>query len=471
MKRTILFLMTGLFVLSMLSGCAKELTDEEMFAKLGDDKIIAKANEIIAEKEKLSPAETAAAAASAPTDVSEPLSKPTPLLPLAPIDLMGEKLNPFYNTDFPDGYTPFAAKFDTGDPDKNEKPTYLLYLTAQGDVAEIVDFVARLAGFDDETSIESFVNETKKGNGYAIDGTSNGKGMNILCNIKTTSNGADFDQCDDVDGCRLELIALIDKENVPQYRAVFTDNYNLKAFGNMAESLAGSLLPDNFSVTVNTQKPKFTMVNAVHQVNDAAVLIKSMSENLKYDWYDKEGNAIGVSYGRIDSGIKAEENNRIKIDQTLNDSETASRDYTKPDVSLSALGFDFNEKDALCIYENNGYRIAIHKPEWGERKEKSNIEFFYTANGYNFVIWYIDSEKRYTVQVDKGKSIAKYEYFAAENRYDEGYPDKEAVQKLFKKIFTDSEPYQYNEAIDRFNKYFSDTFGMPMEKVYALPLK
>lgn len=199
-----------------------------------------------------------------------------------------------------------------------------------------------------------------------------------------------------------------------------------------------------------------------------------MSENLKYDWYDKIGNAIGISYGRISSGIKADiENNLIKIDQALNDADTASRDYIKPDVTFISLGFNYSEKDALCVYEDkqNGYRISIYKPQWGQRKDKWNIEFFYNTNGYNLVIWYIESEQRYTVQADKGKLIAKYEYFAGENRYGGEYPNQETIQKLFKNVFGDSGEYQYQAAIDMLNKYISDTFGMTMEKLYALPLK
>ena len=468
MRRAILFLLIGLLVFPMLSGCAKELTDEEMFAKLGNDKILARASEIIAKKE--TPPAAALSVTTAMTTI-EPTETPEKKL-LAPINLLGKEFNPFYDVDFPEGYEPYAAKFDTGDPNKNEKPIYSLYLTAKGDPAAIVDFAARLAGIDDEASIGSFAKEIKKSSACIIDGTSNGKGMNIVCGVKKTQQGSDYEQCDDVDGCRLELIALIDKESIPEYRAVFTDNYNFKIFGSFSESFTGSLIPDRFSVTVNTQKPKFILVSGVHQINDPAALIKSMSENLKYDWYDKEGICIGLSYGRINTGIKADvENNLVTVEHTLNDAGTASRDYIKPDVSLSTLGFGYSEKDALCVYENNGYRVAVHKPEWGQRKDKWNIEFFYNTNGYNLAIWYIESEQRYTVQVDKGSSVAKYDYYAAENRFGDEYPNQETIQKLFEKVFGNSEAYQYQEAIDKLNKYFSDTFGMTLEKLYALPAK
>jgi hypothetical protein len=336
---------------------------------------------------------------------------------------------------------------------------------------EIVKYVCQLAGFKDETIVAAFVDSINRDSYCDIDSSANG-GPIIHCGIKKTQKSADFDRCDDVDGCRIELISSIDAARLPEYRAVFMDNYNTKGFGDLTESLSGSLVPDRFMVTVNTQRPKFTMVSAVHKVDDAALIVKSMWETLKFDWFDDQGPAIGIPYGKLDSGVSADlQNNLIFVDQTLYDANTAAADYTKPDVSLTSLGFGYSEKDALCIYEKDGYRIAVHKPEWGENKDKWNISFFTQANGYNFVIWYIDSEQRYTVQVDKGDSIAKYEYFAAENRYDEGYPDKETVQKLFKKVFEDSEDYQYNEAIDKFNKYFSDTFGMNMDSIYALTIK
>lgn len=256
MRKALLFLLIGFFVFTMLPGCAKELTDEEMLAKLGDDKILARASEIIAEKET-PPAQTVAT--SLPSAAAEQSPEPIPKIkPLAPIDLLGEKFNPFYNVKFPEEYEPYAAAFDTGDPGKPPGGAiYSLFLTAEGDPAEIVKYVCQLAGFDDQNSIITYVNGMNK-NGYCtIDGTSNGKGMNIVCGIKKTNQGGDYDKCDDVDGCRLELIALIDNERIPEYKAFLTDNYNLKAFEGLAESLEDSLAPDKFSVEVNTQKPKF----------------------------------------------------------------------------------------------------------------------------------------------------------------------------------------------------------------------
>ena len=98
--------------------------------------------------------------------------------------------------------------------------------------------------------------------GYCgIDGTTIGNGTIAQCGLKKTQKGADFDRCDEVDGCRIELISFIDAARLPEYRAVFLDNYNLKGFGDLTESLSGSLVPDRFMVTVNTQRPKFTMVH------------------------------------------------------------------------------------------------------------------------------------------------------------------------------------------------------------------
>ena len=225
-------------------------------------------------------------------------------------------------------------------------------------------------------------------------------------------------------------------------------------------------------ITVNTQKSKFTQVSAVHAFDDPARLITELSEGLKYDWYDDQGICIGLSYGRITSGVKAYvESKTIIVDETLNDAAMASCDYVKPEVSLTSLGFSYSEQDVLCIYEKDNTRLAIYRSEWGERKDKSNIEFFTNMNGYNFLIWYIKGEDRYTIQVDKGKSVAKYEYYGAENRYAGEFPDKETVQQLFKKAFGDAGEYQLNEAIDLFNKYINDTFSMTMEKLYELPLR
>ena len=78
-----------------MSGCAQVLTDEEMFAQLGDEKILAKASAIIAASETPAPSATAASSPSV-----TPSPEPTPAPKLAPIALMGEALNPFYDVDF-----------------------------------------------------------------------------------------------------------------------------------------------------------------------------------------------------------------------------------------------------------------------------------------------------------------------------------------------------------------------------------
>lgn len=471
MRRVLLFLLIGLLVFPMLSGCAKELTDEEMLAKLGDDKVLARASEIIAEKETSPPAANESVTTAMTT--IEPAETPQEKL-LKPIDLLGKEFNPFYDVAFPNGYEPYAAIFDPADPGKTNKPNYVLFLTAEGDPAEIVKFVSKLAGFDDEDSINSYVADMNKEGYCTIDGTSNGKGKNFICQLKKTKKGGNFEECNDVDGCRLALTAFVDNDKLPLYEGLIKDNYNLNMLGDLANSFENSLVPDKCSITVNKQNQKFISIYAVHQVEDAAALLKSMATKLKYDWYDGEGNSMGLTYGRIYSDIKVDvENNTITIKQALNDADTASRDYKKPDVSLSTLGFSYSEKDALYTYEDKktGYLIAIHKPEWGQRKDNWNIEFLHNVNGYNLVVWYVESEKKYTVQVDKGNSIAKYQYYISENRYGDEYPDQETIQKLFKKVFEDSGEYQYQEAIDKLNKYFSDTFGMTLEKLYALPAK
>lgn len=473
MRRAVLFLLMGLLVFPMLSGCAKELTDEEMFAKLGKDKILAKASEIIAEKETQSSAEIASVTTDMTTAMTtlEPTNEITPEEKLlAPIALLGKEFNPFYEVTFPNGYEPYAAIFDPGDQEKTGKPNYVLFLTAKGDPVEIVKFVSHLAGFDDENNINSNVGGMNKEGYCTIDGTSNGKGMNIICQVKKTKEGGNYEECNDVDGCRLALTAFIDNGKLPQYEGLIKDNYNINIPGDLADYFAKTLLIDKCSITVNKQNPKFTSIYAVHQVEGSAALLKSMAAILKYDWYDDNGNSMGITYGRIYSDIKANvENNTIVIKQALNNADTASRDYVEP-VTLSSLGFSYSDKDALCIYEDkqNGYRIAIHKPEWGQREDKWNIEFFHSVNSYNLVVWYIESEKRYTVQVDKGNSIAKYQYYMSENRYGDEYPNQETIQELFKKVFGDSGAYQYQEAIDMLNKYFKDTFGMTLEKLYAL---
>ncbi|MBN2047093.1 MAG: PT domain-containing protein [Anaerolineaceae bacterium] len=483
MKKFILILLTTVMALPLLAGCAGQMTQDEMLALIDDEKIIARAEEILAQTQAAQPTETVPAPTAEPTDqpTIAPTLEPTPdptaePARLAPIDLLGEAFNPFYSVAFPEGYNPYGAIFDTGDPNKDGRPNYVLQMTAEGDTAEIVRFVSVLAGYDDEESITAYIDEIVRTEHVFIDGTANDKGMNLIAQAKKTVAGYDNNGVPDVDGCRLELTAFLEEDQIARYAAFIDDNLNLTMFGGTADSLAFGLDRKSFALSLNIYNGEETTLWTTYKIDNTTELRDQMAAELHYDWYNAGDNRMGITYGRIYTDVYFDPGqNQIFLNQKLNDAETASFDYRKPDQSLENLGFHFVPEDALATFDHKerGTSVSIHKPDWGARKDKWNLEFVRELNGSILVIWYVDAEQRYTIQADRGSQSAKYDYYIADDEFRDDYPDPETVQQIFKQVLgvPESEPYYYEAPLQILNEYLMETFGTTLDKLYALPLR
>ncbi len=415
------------------------------------------------------PEPTAAATTATPEPTPEPAPEP---LGLAPIDLLGKGYNPFYDVAFPAGYTVYGARFDSGVPGKGTKDFYAIFLTAEGNPADIAKTCAGMLGVTDEAQLAAYVESLDKDGFLQIEGTFAGGFANA--GMKKTSAGGDFDQCTEVDGCRVEIGVDANPDLAEQYRALALANYSTAMLGDLAAQLGDETISqDQVSILVNTQRPDKTTVYLTHTVKDAAALLSSITGTLKTSWYDEANASFAIDYAmqRVKYSFDTA-NNVVRVEFSPNDNSMPAKSFQKSAVSFTSLGFASFPNDGLCIYkeDQNHLEIAIAKPGWGHN-EDWNFEFLGESNGCSLGMWYTEATGLFHVSVNKGDDGAAAEFNVAKNAFESDvYPDEETQTRLFREAAGISEGDHRAAVFALFEQAISDRFDMTWQELYALPV-
>ena len=417
------------------------------------------------------PERTEAAATEAPTSepTAEPASGP---LGFAPIDLLGKGYNPFIDVSFPEGYTVYGAQFCSAVPGKGVKDAYILYLTAAGDPGQIVKTMAKTLGITDEAQLAAYAESLEKENFIQIDGTFAGSPANA--GLKKTSAGMDFDQCTEVDGCRVEIGVELGSEQTEKYRTLALANYSTAMLGDLAEQLSeDTVLRDKLSIYVNTQKPDKTMVYVSHAVADAAALMAGMEGTLKTKWTDEATASLGIEYAMQQVKYTFDTaNNVVQVEFSPNDNSTPAGEFQKSAVSFTGLGFTSFPNDGLCIYkeDQNHLEIAIAKPGWGH-VEDWNFEFLGESNGCSLGMWYTEATGLLHISVNKGNDGAAAEYVVAGGAFaPDVYPDEDTQKRMFSEAAGITEGDYRMAVYMLLDQAIQQRFGMTWQELYALPI-
>ena len=411
--------------------------------------------------------QTSAAATPAPT--AEPAPGP---LGLTPIDLLGRGYNPLIDVPFPDGYTAYGALFCNAEPGKGIKDAYILYLTAAGDPNQILKTIANILGVTDEKQLTAYTESLEKDGFVQMDGTFAGSPANA--GMKKTNAGADFDQCADVDGCRVEIGVELGSEQVEKYRALALANYNTAMLGDLAAQLSEDTIQrDKLAIYVNVQKPDKTVVYVTHAVADAAALMTGITGTLKTTWVDEANPSLGMEYATQQARYSFDTaNNMVRVEFSPNDNSAIAGEFRKSAVSFTSLGFTSYPNDGLCIYkeDQNHLEIAIAKPDWGHN-EDWNFEFLGESNGYSLGMWYTEATGLFHVSVNQGDKGAAAEYIVAEGIFaPDVYPDENTQKQMFCGAAGISEGDYRTAVFAIFEQAIEQRFGMGWQELYALPV-
>ena len=414
--------------------------------------------------------EAAAAAAATP----EPTPAPTPEpLGLAPVDLLGKGYNPFYDVVFPAGYTVFGAQFNSADSHTGAKNTYLLDLTAAGNPADIAKACAGILGVTDEAQLSTYAASLEKDGFVVIDGTFAGSPANVV--MKKTSAGVDFDQCVEVDGCRVEFAVEIGADSAKNCCALVLANYSTAALGDLAAQFGDDTIHmDQLSIFVNTQKPEKTTVTVYHAVKDIAALLSSAKETLQTSWFDEANLGFGLQYGRQNIAYSFDlDSNVAQVRLSPNDNSTPAGQFKLSEKSLTKLGFQYDQNAKLCIFEDKPkqMQIAVSKPEWQRTEEDWNLMYYLAEyNGYGVYITYREANQAFALQIGKGDLQTKCDYFPETNTFGPGWPDDDKVQELFQGVMGTKDGNAREGVFALFTKDLQDRFGMTWQELYALPV-
>ncbi|NLI54793.1 MAG: hypothetical protein GX417_10840 [Clostridiales bacterium] len=410
-------------------------------------------------------------AAPTPEPTAEPTPTPEPKAPV-PIDLLSEAYNPFDGVAFPDGYTIYAARFDTADAGKGLGDRYGIYMTAAGDPAEIVRYIAGLLDVQDAVMIAGYEDSIAQNWGVDIEGAYGGG--YARAQIKQTEAGYETDECTDVAGCRVELSADIDAERTALCTDFVLQNYSPAALGDLADRLStDAARRDMLGIYVNLQKPGRTAVSVAFSVDDASALEGEAVTALQPNWHDEEQARMNAVFGPIGTELRFDAgSNIVYLTQYPGDNTVSVKAYALSDVSLTKLGFQFYPNDGLCMYEQkeNGIEIALARPEWHRAAEDWNIEFLGRSNGYDLGMWYMESIGMFHISVTKGSASASCDYNVNTGEFSDGWPDQETMLSLFGGAAGSAEGDVRAAVFALFTDLVQQRFGVDWQTLYALPV-
>ena len=412
--------------------------------------------------------------APAPTEAPTPAPTPEPTpepIGTAPIDLLSAPYNVFSDVAFPEGYTVYGARFDSADPPKNAYARYAIYLTAEGNPAEIAQYFAGVLGITDETKLQAFADTMETEVAQDIYGTY--LGVPAFAMMKKTEAGYDYPECTEVNGCRVELSVDIPADQTGIYNALILQNSNSGIFGELSNQIGeGTLLKDLMSIFVNVQRPERTTVYLMHKVGNAETLMADMAANLSPDWFDEPNKSMGLSYGYIKGNYSFDfEQNIVYENLQLGEITSPAGEFVKSDRSLMGLGFQFDPESGLYLYDDKSTEVRVEIAKTGTNvMDDYDMTYICISNGYVLVMWYDDETQTLTLQADKDDISTKCDYQIASGTFGNFWPSEEMVQEHFALALGLPDGDVRAAAVQKMADDIQNRFGMTWQELYALPV-
>ncbi|MDD3290368.1 MAG: hypothetical protein PHT29_05730 [Eubacteriales bacterium] len=384
----------------------------------------------------------------------------------APQDLFGKEFDPFYDVNFPGSFHTYAAYFIKGSNKFEGKTPYILSMTASGKAEEAIAFLIELAGKGEDERVSH--TEDYNNGGFCEFQSEDGT---VFIIRQTDLND---DRYAYVDGCHIDLWTNITGVDVSRYTRLISDNFNVNALATAADHFDITPVFDKCDIEVNLHK-KSARVTTHYTVQDAEAVEQHMAGSIQNGWYDAQSGKMGFSYGTIYMEYLFDvEAGSIYVSEATSELTSPLSAYVEPEVSLTKLGFGFEQEGICGVYEDREpyYRsVAIHRPEWGEFSEDWNMEYLDQVNGYGLRITYSAADDLYRVSADKNNTSAIFHYSHATGNYEPVYPDPDTIRQRFNEAFGTQGDDFVGKPLELFEQFLQEKFGMGFEKVYALPIK
>lgn len=402
-----------------------------------------------------------------PASTQAPTPSPSPFVPE---ELFGSPFNPFHDAAFPGNFNVYSASFDIGVPKLGGRPHYILSMTAEGKTDESITFLAKLAGIEDAQTAAQHAGDFKNGGFCEFPSAGGGE----VFTIRATDPGDD--RYEYVGGFHADIRVNLSDEEAVRYIQLVRDNFNVNALAAAADYFDVTPVFDECGIAVNLYK-KEVITDLRYDVKDVAAVEKSLVKNVKGNWYDVENGKMGLSYGMLDIGLHFDSaSGNIYVSETTNDMKSVLSAYVEAEVSFVKLGFQYFEKDQLCLYEvlkPHYMSVAVCRPDWGSLNDIDgwNIEYMDEVNGYSLRITYSEAEDKYRISVDKNKVCAAFDYLPSTKEYGEEYPDQDTVKRMFNGAFGTQDEDFYEKPMAYFAQLLQERFSLSVDELYALPIR
>lgn len=216
-------------------------------------------------------------------------------------------------------------------------------------------------------------------------------------------------------------------------------------------------------------------ISVVYHTSNVENIEDHFAEINEYDWYDSENHRLQISYGQVIVDLEFDSDSEaIYVTQYTDDFDSALSEYEAPAVSLTKLGFGFDQDGVCGVYQEHEphyMNVAVHRPEWGEFNEDWNLEYLDEINGYGLRITYNLTNDQYHITIDNKGVSAAYDYSPSTRTYFGEYPDVDTVKKEFNGAFGTQDTEFYEKPMAQFEAVVLDRFGLTLDELYALPKK
>jgi hypothetical protein len=162
--------------------------------------------------------------------------------------------------------------------------------------------------------------------------------------------------------------------------------------------------------------------------------------------------------------------------ETLFEMPFDENDHSLP-TAFTRLGFTFLDYKGTYFYEEkepHEIHLYIHRPEFDtnvspENRLDWNMEFFEAdVNGYSLQFFYYEADDSYLAVLDKDGVQAMLKIRPATGDPGDTSPDLDTARQTFNDAFGTEGDDFYDAALQYFDRFLQDRFGMGAEEFYGL---
>lgn len=417
---------------------------------------------------------------SAPAQAQAP-ADPAPAAETAPytaMDIFGSEFNPYADLELPDIFTIFCAEFNKGAAKLNNPAQFILSMTGRGNLYACIAYQADVAGLglSEEEKMDLLTEYRQNGCFCEFTGT-DGQIVTIRQAIPDDDRYeyVESDGSHDITGggCVIDITFPLSDADNEKYTRLVQDNFSLEALAPLADYMD---IKNDFSecgLRVNLHKNEADAY-VVYYFPDVAAVRKDLENGLGSGWWEWNGlQQTSFTVGAIENKLTFDERatpGAITVEQT-------NREFNLPpgaDVSLTKLGFGFDEAQTCGVYEERDphyMSIAVHRPEWGAFDSDWNIEYMDEVNGYALRITYHAAEGRYHFSLEKNGESCAFETYPDKQQVGWEYPDLDTVHRMFNDAYGTKEKELYSRPLADLEALVQARFGLSLQELYALPIR